>query len=583
MTSDHPALMPRPLKIEAGEVSTTSGDSCDHQLVQDRIADLCLSVAVICEDQADQPSFGVDESYILIVGEESHLTAATVWGALHGLTTLSQLAGQGDLSPRLIEDAPRLKWRGLKLDCVRHFMPVALVKQTLDAMAFAKLNVLHWGLTNYQGWRVESLVEPRLHQVASNGDYYTQDQVKEIVAHAASLGVRVVPELNAPGHSTAILIARPDLAAGDQPNGLKDTPGVFDDEMHPRKEEGFRFLDAIVGEWAALFPDDYVHIGGDEVTGKSWEKLGFTDKKAEQAAFTKRYVDILGSYGKKAVGWEEVAHGEPDPDSLTLQAWMTPPDNPIMQPYQTIVSTGFYLDHHIPAATHHGYDPFGDDNVIGAEACSWTEAVDQTTLPYHLWPRLLAVGERFWSTDPNSDDLPNSVYDRMDRLDDQLEAVAGHKTAYEAMLTAKGWGKPAVRLLMDCVTPVLYFFIQRQPYSLTEPLKDVVSNLRPESSFARTISEADLPRLQNLADDFGKEAAGDPMLEEMQPVASTISALAKGGDDELWDQVKPIDLSSPQLGDLFPEMLKLGQSDRPQILKQVNIAIWQQLKDLVDA
>jgi hexosaminidase len=222
-------------------------------------------------------SIDEDETYQLNVSDRrAHLTAPTVVGALRGLETFLQLVSadrDGFYLPAVtIRDQPRFKWRGLLIDVARHYQPKEVLKRNLDAMAAVKLNVFHWHLTENQGFRIESKKFPKLHQMGSDGLYYTQEQAREIVAYAAERGIRVVPEFDMPGHSTAWLVGYPELASLPGPYEIERHAGIFEPTLDPTREEIYKFLDTFIGEMAGLFPDTYLHIGGDENEGKQWDR-----------------------------------------------------------------------------------------------------------------------------------------------------------------------------------------------------------------------------------------------------------------------------------------------------------------------
>ena len=223
------------------------------------------------------PSIEMDESYALTVAPEGvTLTAPETWGALRGLETLLDLIepGPGGLSlPAVtIKDRPRFRWRGLMIDSGRHFMPIDVLKRNLDGMAAVKLNVFHWHLTEDQGFRVESRRFPKLHQLGSDGLFYTQAQVKDVIAYAADRGIRVVPEFDMPGHTTSWFVGHPELATEARAYTVERKWGIMEPAMDPTREEVYRLLDGFIGEMAALFPDPVLHIGGDEVEGHAWDK-----------------------------------------------------------------------------------------------------------------------------------------------------------------------------------------------------------------------------------------------------------------------------------------------------------------------
>jgi len=299
--ADPPALMPLPLKLEAGagalaidQKFTVTASLADPRLesaLNRLVARLSrqtgmaiprgkpaagahATLRVECAARgALYPTLGEDESYQLAVTPEGALLkAAAVDGALHGLETFAQLVQPGATgfqAPAVrIDDRPRFPWRGLLMDVSRHWMPVEVVERNLDAMAAVKLNVFHWHLSDDQGFRVESKRYPRLQQFGSGGHYYTQAEIRAVVAHARERGIRVVPEFDMPGHTASWFPGYPQLASGPGPFETGGDYGMFDPVMDPSREETYRFLDGFIGEMATLFPDPYFHVGGDEVNGK---------------------------------------------------------------------------------------------------------------------------------------------------------------------------------------------------------------------------------------------------------------------------------------------------------------------------
>src|SRR5262249_32966342 len=248
-------------------------------------------------------ALGEEESYSLSVGRSgAELTAATTLGAMRGLETFLQLVritAQGFAVPAVtIHDQPRFAWRGLMLDSSRHFLPLHVIKRNLDGMAALKLNVFHWHLSDNQGFRVESKRFPKLQEMGSDELYYTQDEIREVVEYAYDRGIRVVPEFDMPGHSTAWFVGYPELASAPGPYAIERKWGVFDPAMDPTRESTYKFLDVFIGEMAKLFPDEFFHIGGDEVNGKQWDanpkiqqfmhSHGLKDNADLQAYFNRR-------------------------------------------------------------------------------------------------------------------------------------------------------------------------------------------------------------------------------------------------------------------------------------------------------
>src|SRR5690349_5697128 len=215
-----------------------------------------------------------DESYELTVSDSSaKLSAPSPLGALHGLQTFLQLiepTENGFAVPVVtIKDQPRFVWRGLLIDVGRHFIPVDVLKRNIDGMAAVKMNVLHLHLYDNEGFRLESKRFPKLQEDGSDGMYYSQQEIRDLVSYAHDRGIRIVPEFEMPGHSRSLFAGYPDLASGPGPYRLD--PGGTDAIMDPTREETYKFIDKFIEEMAKLFPDDYVHIGGDEVNGAQWD------------------------------------------------------------------------------------------------------------------------------------------------------------------------------------------------------------------------------------------------------------------------------------------------------------------------
>jgi len=322
-----------------------------------------------------------DESYALTVNSnEAALTAPTPIGALRGLETFLQLVERSDSVSRApvvtIEDRPRYPWRGLMMDVSRHWMPKPVILRNLDAMAAVKLNVLHLHLSDDQGFRVESKRFPRLQQVASDGHYFTQRDIREIVAYAADRGIRVIPEFDMPGHTTSFLVAYPELGSAAGPYTLARRAGIHEATLDPTRETTYRFLDRFYGEMASLFPDELVHIGGDEVSSKTdWNGNAqvqqfmrghdLKDNHALQGYFNQRLVRLLATHGKKVVGWDEVLREDLD-HNVVIQAWRGQEYlfQAAQQGYDAILSTGYYLDHKLPASDHYRIDPAKLANAV---------------------------------------------------------------------------------------------------------------------------------------------------------------------------------------------------------------------------
>ncbi|MBA2133255.1 family 20 glycosylhydrolase [Capillibacterium thermochitinicola] len=273
-------------------------------------------------------------------------------------------------------DQPRFPWRGLLIDCARHFQPVNVIKRNLDGMAAVKLNVLHWHLTDDQGFRVESKVFPRLHQEGANGQYYTQEQIREIIAYADRRGIRVVPEFDLPGHTSSWVLGYPELASAPGPHHPEIGFGVKDTVLNPVREETYAFLEAFFQEMAALFPDEYIHIGGDENNGKQWaanpeiqafmHARGLPDTHSLQAYFNRRLHAILTKLKKKMVGWDEILAPDLPASTIVIQAWRNKESlwQAAKMGYKRILSHNYYLDLMLPAAFHYQNDPLAQADHI---------------------------------------------------------------------------------------------------------------------------------------------------------------------------------------------------------------------------
>ncbi|MCB0601149.1 MAG: family 20 glycosylhydrolase [Saprospiraceae bacterium] len=320
------------------------------------------------------PNLQEDESYTLMVStSQIVLKAADEYGILRGLNTLAQMVQrQGDnwVIPAVeLEDQPRYTWRGLMIDVCRHWIPKEVILRNLDAMAAVKLNVLHLHLSDYQGFRVESRRYPRLQEQGSEGNYYTQDDIREMVNYAAERGIRIIPEFDLPGHSTSWLVGYPELGSAPGPYTIDGLAGVLNPVLDPTREEVYRFLDGIIGEMAGLFPDSVLHIGGDEVNPHDWNENPsiqqfiqdhqLTDNHGLQAYFNQRLFAILTAHGKRMMGWDEILHPDLPPSGIIIQPWRDPKAlwAAARQGYDGVLSNGYYLDYKQPAGKHYQVDP----------------------------------------------------------------------------------------------------------------------------------------------------------------------------------------------------------------------------------
>ncbi|MFT5249040.1 MAG: hexosaminidase [bacterium] len=393
-----------------------------------------------------------DESYSLEINKEKvFIKSNTDVGALRGLETLLQLVNFNDTNYYFegvkVIDSPRFVWRGLMIDAARHFQPVSVLKRNLDAMASVKLNVFHWHLTDDQGFRVESKVYPRLQQIAADGLYYTQEQIKDVVTYASKLGIRVVPEFDVPGHASAVLAAYPELGSKDDYDyKVERFAGVFDPTLNPSKEVTYLFLETLFREIAPLFPDEYFHIGGDENEGKHWDenqeiqefkkKHNLKTNHDLQTYFNIKIEKTLKKLGKKLMGWDEILTPS-TPTTAVIHSWRGKHEGlkqstlieAAKKGYQTVLSAGYYIDRMLSVEHHYTVDPIGNaklteeerKRILGAEATMWSELVTPLTIDSRIWPRTAAIAERFWS-DKKVTDVEN-MQKRLKVVNFQLEEL----------------------------------------------------------------------------------------------------------------------------------------------------------------
>jgi hexosaminidase len=461
----------------------------------------------------DEQELGEDESYRLqVTATEVHLDAPNPLGILRGLQTFLQLVHPGpsgfEVPAVVIEDKPRFAWRGLMIDSSRHFMPIEVIKRNLDGMEALKLNVFHWHLSDNQGFRVESKEQPLLHEKGSDGLFYTQAEVKDVIQYARDRGIRVVPEFDMPGHTTAWFVGYPDLASGPGPYEIERKWGIFDPAMDPTRDSTYKFLDGFVEEMAHLFPDKYFHIGGDEVNGKEWDANpkvqefkrahNLANNEALQAYFTAKVQKIVAKHGKIMEGWDEVLQPE-TPKDVVIQSWRGQDSlaQAAKQGNRGLLSFGYYLDLMQPAAEHYGVDPMAKaavnlspaekERILGGEACMWSEYASPENMDQRIWSRMPAIAERLWSAQDVTD--VNSMYERIALVSAKLEHYGlQHLTSYPMMLERMS-GEPdtePLRVLGNVVEPPKGYNRGRLgKFDQLTPLNHLVDAVPPESLTAR--------------------------------------------------------------------------------------------------
>ncbi len=521
-----------------------------------------------------------DESYSLVVNAEKiRLTAPSPLGILRGLETLLQLVDIDSESfyfPAVsIQDRPRFAWRGLMIDAARHWQPVEVIMRNLDAMAAVKMNVFHWHLSDDQGFRVESKRFPRLQALGSDGLYYTQSDVRAVVAYARDRGIRVVPEFDMPGHTTAWFPGYPRLASAPGPYQIERKWGVFDPVMDPSREEVYTFLDQFLAEMVPLFPDLYWHVGGDEVNGRQWnnsaalaafkKRRGMKNNGDLQAYFNRRLITLLAKHGKQPVGWDEILHPDLSKRAI-IQSWRQGSlAQAAQRGFSGILSLGYYLDHLRPASYHYLVDPMGQQAaslteeqkglILGGEACMWGEYMTSDNIDSRIWPRAAAIAERLWSP-PDLKDI-DDMYRRLDRISREIESLGlTNRSSYGNMLQRMTPDRlpDALKVLGDIVESVKQLGRGRfRSYTSFTPMNRLTDAVPPESDLARDFNRrVDLatgsqPELAAQADDLrllltklrDNDSLLQPLLQEsfllreLQPLSANVAVLAAAGLEAL--------------------------------------------------
>ncbi len=555
------------------------------------------SVLTISARRTGKIALYEDESYALTVtAEKITLDAVTDIGALRGLETLLQLLDSdenGYYFPCVeIKDQPRFPWRGLMIDASRHFMPIDVLKRNIDAMAAMKMNVLHFHLCDNQGWRIESKVYPKLTQLASDGQYYTQIQIKEIIQYAADHGIRVMPEFDVPGHATALLVAYPELGSAPGPYVMERNAGIFDPVLDPTNEQTYVFLDKLFAEMAALFPDEYFHIGGDENNGVHWKSnpkiqafMQKNDMKTTmdlQTYFNNRILKTIKKQNKKMMGWEEILTETISKDAI-IHSWLGKESlfKAASKGYQTLLSNGYYIDLMLPASEHYKADPLPpfeewsekekkykltpeqEKLILGGEATMWAEIVTPMTVDSRIWPRTAAIAERLWSPGAVKDE--DDMYRRLEVVSFRLDELGlTHIKNKDVILRnlANGGNIHALRILADVIEPYKVYTrnnggLMYKSYSPFTLMADATSSdakgarvfrKQVERYVASPTAEDKEEMKKSLAQwkdnhtAFLKLMKGSPVLKQLEKLSSNVSdvssigleAIEKSSSDESW-------------------------------------------------
>lgn len=445
---------------------------------------------ILREDNALAP-----ESYALeITPDAIEISASGASGFLYGLVTLLQTipfeepsAPGAWLLPALhIADAPRFGWRGIMLDSARHFQPVSWIKKFVDLLALHKLNVLHWHLVDDQGWRIEILQYPQLTSVSAwraqsrvgheigaapdafdgkpHGGFYSQAELREVVAYAAARGIAIVPEIEMPGHASSVVAAFPQLACAQGPFEVEKQWGVFDDVYCAGNDEVFEFMENVLDEVLAIFPSEFIHIGGDECPKTRWKACpkcqariqgeNLKDEDELQSWFVRHFDRFLTARGRRLIGWDEILEGGLAPDA-TVMSWrseaggieaaraghevvMAPNQMTYLDAYQSDdkAAEPLAIGGHISLQQVYCYEPLptalnADEaaKILGAQAQLWTEYMPSPQhVEYMAFPRACALAERLWSS-PDCRDFG----DFSARLPSHLRRLARLNVNYRAL------------------------------------------------------------------------------------------------------------------------------------------------------
>ena len=414
------------LIIELNKLDYTSDSII---LFEDPIKDFSINLLIdsSISTYTEYYDLEINKNFILIRGSDRE-------GLIHGIYSLIQLiprsSGIDDskLACVIIKDYPEFKWRGLLLDCCRHFMSIDFVKRYIDLLAYHKMNVLHWHLTEDQGWRVEIEKYPKLTDIGAwrkekdgsvYGGFYTKEQIKEVVNYAYHRGVNIVPEIELPGHSVAALAAHPEYSCTGGPFEVETDWGVFKDIYCAGNDSTFVFLENVLDEIIELFPSEYIHIGGDEAPKYRWENCSKCKKRIQdenlqdthelQSYFIQRIENYISSKGKKLIGWDEILDGGLA-QGATVQSWrgFNGASEAAKAGHDAIVSptSHAYFDYDLDAIDLekvYNFDPIPTDvpndkakHIIGGECNMWSERAPQNTIDSKVFPRLLAMSEVLW-------------------------------------------------------------------------------------------------------------------------------------------------------------------------------------------
>jgi hexosaminidase len=419
--------------------------------------------AIILKLSNANPELGKEGYTLNVTKDYVVIEANDLNGLFYGVQTLRQLLPpqiesksevrnvKWEVSCVEIKDKPEFVWRGLNLDCCRHFMTKDFVKRYIDLLAYHKMNVLHWHLTEDQGWRIEIKKYPELTEKGAwrtfddgsiYGGYYSQEDIKEVIKYAASRFVNVVPEIEMPGHSTAAISCYPEISCTGGPFEVGTLWGIYYDVYCAGNDKTFQFLQDVIDEITELFPGKYIHVGGDEVPKDRWshcpkcqariKQENLKDENELQSYFIKRMEKYITSKGKKLIGWDEILEGGLPPEA-TVQSWRGIKGAIVAakQGHDVVVSptSNCYFDYPVDVTDLekvYSFDPVPSElttedrkHVLGSEGNMWSEYAPQNQIDDRLFPRLLALSEVVWTypKDRNIEEFKQRLQNHYNRLD----------------------------------------------------------------------------------------------------------------------------------------------------------------------
>ncbi|MCP4568924.1 MAG: beta-N-acetylhexosaminidase [FCB group bacterium] len=441
--------MPESVNISSGVIGSglyRAGELLAEKIVKSNLGPREVKFATASDSRpditlriSDDNIDNIEGYYLEITEKIVRLEASSYIGLVWAIQTLLQILAAGPEIPCLVcHDRPRFSWRGMHLDVARHYFPVEFILKYLELLSLHKLNVFHWHLTDDQGWRLEIEKYPRLTEIGAwrteangcqYGGFYTRRDIKTVVNYAAKLGIRVIPEIDLPGHASALLAAYPEHSCTGEPVAIPNSWGIFDNTLCPSRDTTYRFIEHILDEVTEMFDSPFIHIGGDECPTGQWERHascrelmarhnfdGFGDL---QGIFHRRIAEILRTIGRRTIGWDEILTHDPPADAI-IMCWrdskfaiealqkghdviLSPTDHCYFDYYQAEEGEPKAIGGHLSLDKVYAFDPsplseIETGKILGGQANVWTEYMETTSkVEYMIIPRICALSEALWS------------------------------------------------------------------------------------------------------------------------------------------------------------------------------------------